>query len=126
MPTVDQMHAVAQAYVDAYKRNDRDAVVSLFAPDAVFEDPVGQPPHDGHDGIAKFWDETHALASIELVPRDVIVCGREMVMLFEVHATVGDSTMIMDAVDVFVVGDDGKISSLKAYWDMARARTRGA
>ena len=24
--------------------------------------------------------------------------------------------------DVFVIGDDGKIVTLKAYWDMARAR----
>ncbi len=126
MPTADEMHAIARAYVDAYKRNDRDAVVALFAPDATFEDPVGQPPHNGHEGIAAFWDQTHALASIELVQRDVIVCGNEMVMIFEVHATVGDSTMILDAVDVFVIGDDGKIASLKAYWDMSRARTRGA
>jgi len=126
MPSQDEMLAVAAAYVDAYRRNDRDGVVALFAPDATFEDPVGQPPHNGHAGIAAFWDETHALAAIELVQRDVIVCGNEMVMIFEVHATVGDSTMILDAVDVFVVDDGGKISSLKAYWDMSRARSRGA
>lgn len=126
MLSQDQMQAVADAYVDAYKRNDRDAVVALFAPDAVFEDPVGQPAHVGHEGIAAFWDQSHALAQIELAPADVIICGNEMVMIFEVHATVGDSTMIIDAVDVFVVDDAGKISSLKAYWDISRARSRGA
>jgi steroid delta-isomerase len=126
MPTQDEMLAVAAAYVDAYKRNDRDGVVALFAPDATFEDPVGQPPHNGHAAIAAFWDEIHVLAAIELVQRDVIVCSNEMVMTLEVHATVGDSTMILDAVDVFVIDDGGKISSLKAFWDMSRARSRGA
>ncbi len=125
MPTTEQIHAIADGYVDAYKRNDKDAVLALFRPDALFEDPVGQPPHHGHEGIGAFWDQSHALAEIELVRRDLIVCGDEMVMIFEVHATVGDSTMVIDAVDVFVVGDDGKIISLKAYWDMSRARARG-
>jgi hypothetical protein len=78
--------------------------------------------HLGHEGIGAYWDQSHAMASIELVKKDVIVCGTEMVMLFEVHATIGDNTMILDAVDVFVIGDDNKIVTLKAYWDMTRAR----
>ena len=122
MPTGDEMLTIADAYVDAYKRNDKDALLGLFKPDAYFEDPVGQPPHLGHEGIGAFWDQSHAMASIELVKKDVIVCGTEMVMLFEVQATIGDNTMIIDAVDVFVIGDDNKIVTLKAYWDMSRAR----
>jgi steroid delta-isomerase len=122
MPTADDMQAISDAYIDAYKRNDKDAVLALFREDAIFEDPVGQPPHLGHEGIAAFWDQSHAMASIELHRKDLIICGSEMAMVFEVHATIGDNTMILDAIDVFVVGDDGKISSLKAYWDMARAR----
>ena len=30
----------------------------------------------------------------------------------------------MDAVEVFVIDDDGRIAELRAYWDMSRARTR--
>ena len=43
-------------------------------------------------------------------------------MTFDIHATIGDSTMVIDAIDVFVVNDENKITTLKAYWDMARAR----
>ena len=40
------------------------------APDAVWYDPVGQPPHVGHDGIAAFWDQTRTMADkIELMPQ---------------------------------------------------------
>jgi len=122
MPTSEEMQAVADGYVDAYKRNDKDALLALFRRDATFEDPVGTPAHVGHAGIGEFWDQSHALAQIELVRQDLIVCGNEMAMRFEVHATVGDATMAIDAIDVFVVDNDGKIASLKAYWDMARAR----
>ena len=34
------------------------------------------------------------------------------------------TTMMMDAVEIFVIDDDGHIAELRAYWDMSRARTR--
>jgi len=117
----DEMIAITNAYVDAYKRNDKQALLALFAADAVFEDPVGTPPNVGHEGIGAFWDQAHALAQIELRSKDVIVCGREMVMQLEIAATVENSTMLIDAIDVVTVNDAGKIATLKAYWDMSKA-----
>ena len=32
--------------------------------------------------------------------------------------------MVMDAVEVFEIDEDGLIIGLKAYWDMSRARPR--
>ena len=54
MPTPDQVTAVIDAYVDGYRRNDKQAVLDLFRPDAVWHDPVGAPPHVGHEGIGAF------------------------------------------------------------------------
>lgn len=123
----DAVRAVVDAYVDAMNRNDEDAYVGLFAPDAVFHDPVGQPPHVGHDGIRAFYRGTRALASdITLTPSDVIVCGTEAVMVFGIRSRVADSEVEIDAVDVFELRDDARIERLKAYWDLTRARTRAA
>ena len=48
----------------------------------------GEPPHVGHEGVGAFWDQARALAeSIELVPSDVIVCGNQAAMVFEIHVT---------------------------------------
>jgi uncharacterized protein (TIGR02246 family) len=127
----DDVRRVVDAYVDAYRRNDKDACVALFAPAAVWHDPVGEPPHVGHEGIAAFWDQARVLAaSIELVPNDVIACGNQAAMVFEIHVTLAApegtpaTKLNMDAVDVFVLDEAGKISELRAYWDMSRARTR--
>ena len=63
--------------------------------------------------------------SIELVPSDVIVSANQAAMVFEIQVTLDTpegeppATMIMDAVEVFVLDDDGKISELRAYWDMS-------
>ena len=127
MPTPEQVKAVAEEYVAASNANDKQAVLSIFAPNAVWFDPVGQPPHVGADGIGAFYDETRALADrIEMKLIDVTVCGAEAAMVLEIHVTIGESEMIMDCVETLEVNDDAKISGMKAYWDMSRARTRGA
>ena len=127
----DEVRGVVDAYVDSYRRNDKQACIDLFAADAVWHDPVGEPPHVGHAGVGAFWDQARVLAeSIELVPSDVIVCANQAAMVFEIHVSLAapegspSTTMIMDAVEVFVLDDAGKISELRAYWDMSRARTR--
>jgi steroid delta-isomerase len=123
MPTPEQVRAAVDAYVDSYRQNSRDAMLGTFAPDAVWHDPVGQPPHEGHEGIGAFWDTVHTMADrIELVPSDVIVCGPEAAMVFTIQAHTRDGGMAFDAVETFLVDDDGKISLLKAYWDMSKAR----
>ena len=86
----ERVRAVVDAYVDAYRRNDRQACLDLFAADAEWHDPVGEPPHVGHEGIGMFWDQAHAMAdSIVLVPNDVIVCANQAAMVFEIHVSIG-------------------------------------
>jgi steroid delta-isomerase len=125
----ERVQAVVEAYVDAYRRNDKQACIALFAPDAVWHDPVGEPPHVGHQGISEFWDQGHAMAeSIVLVPSDIIVCADQAAMVFQIQVTIaGDpkpTVMEMDAVEIFAIDDNGLISEMRAYWDMSRARTR--
>jgi len=123
MPTPEEVKALAEAYIAASNANDKDAVLALFAPDAVWFDPVGQPPHVGHQGVGEFFDQTRALADrIEMKLNDVIVCGTEAAMVLEIHAVMGDGGMIMDCVETLTVDDNRKISGMKAYWDMSRAR----
>jgi steroid delta-isomerase len=127
MPTPEQVKGVAEAYIAASNANDKAAVLAQFAPDTVWFDPVGQPPHVGHEGVGEFYDQSRALADkVEMVLKDVIVSGREAAMILEIHVSIGDGGMIMDCVETLEVNDDGKISAMKAYWDMTRARTRGA
>ena len=127
MPSADEITKSVHAYVEASNRNDKDAVVAMFAPDAVWFDPVGQPPHFGRDGVAAFWDQTRTMADrIEMVLDDVIACGNEAAMRFRIRATVGGNVMEMDGVETFEVDEEGLFTRVKAYWDMTRARTEPA
>ncbi len=125
MPTPEEVKAVAEAYIAASNANDKAAVLALFAPDAVWFDPVGQPPHVGHEGVGEFFDQTRTLADrIEMKLNNVIVCGTEAAMLLEITAVIGDGGMVMDCVETLEVDDAGKIAGMKAFWDMSRARPR--
>ena len=122
MPTPEQVRATVDAYVDAYARNDKTAFLALWAPDGVLEDPVGTPVHQGVEALGAFWDGARELADrIELLPVSVIQAGDEAAMVFEIHAHIGDGGLVMQAVDVMRVGDDGRLASVRAYWDMAAA-----
>jgi steroid delta-isomerase len=126
MLEAERVRSVVDAYVDTYRRDDKQACIDLFAPDAVWHDPVGEPPHVGHEGIGAFWDQARAMAeSIVLEPKDVIVCANQAAMVFEIHANfAGGSGMVIDAVEIFVLDDEARIAQLSAYWDMSRARPR--
>ncbi len=123
MATPEGIRAAVNAYIERSNENDKAAVVAMFAPDAMWYDPVGQPAHEGRTGVAEFWDQTRTMADrIEMKPRDVIVAGNEAALIMEIHATIGGNTMVMDCVETFAVDDDGLFSLVKAYWDMGNAR----
>ena len=123
MPTVDQIRATIDAYVDAYGRNDKDAFLALWAEGGELEDPVGTPVHVGIEALGAFWDTARELVDrIELVPDEVVVCADQAAMVFTILARIGDGGMRMRAVDVFRVDEAGRIASIHAYWDLAAAQ----
>ncbi len=123
MPTPEQVRSAVDAYCTAYGTTDKQAFLDLFTDDGVVLDPVGTPEHVGRDARAAFWDGVHGMAeSISFDVQHVHVCAEQAAMVFTINAHVGDGGMAIDAVDVFTVDDDGKITRLAAYWDMAAAR----
>lgn len=126
MATPEQVRAAVDSYVAAYQQNDRAQLLEAFAPDGAMEDPVGTPPHVGRDAIGAFWDSAHQLAErLSFDVRDVVVCGSEAVMVFQIKAEMGDGGLLIDAVDVFEVDDDGKITQVKAFFDLSTATPLG-
>jgi steroid Delta-isomerase len=123
MPSPEQVRAALDAYAAAYNRNDRDAFLDVFADDGVIVDPVGTPAHEGREARGAFWDTVHQMTErITFDVKDVVVCGNEAAMVFSINAGSGEGGGVkIDVVDIFEVDDDGKVTLMKAYWDMSRA-----
>jgi steroid delta-isomerase len=124
MPTPDELRAVVDEYVEAMSTSDKAAYVAMFADDATVEDPVGSGVRRGRDEIAEFWDMVHTLSeTITLVPTGPArAAGNEVAFPMQAVSDVGGTKMVVDIIDTFVVDDAGKISSMRAFWDMAEMR----
>lgn len=120
----------ALASMHAVVRGAKAEWLELFAPDAVVQDPVGPSPldpegrgHHGREGIEGFWDSTIATTDrIRFHIHDSFAAGEEVANVGFIRTQLPDGS-VMDAEGVFVyrVGEDGKLRSMRAFWEFDRA-----
>ena len=108
---------------------DREGWLSLFADDAVVQDPVGESPldptgqgHRGRDAIGNFYDTVIAPGTMEKFEiTSSHPAGDECANVVDIRNVLGDQVMEMRMVVVYRANDAGKLVSLKAYWDFNKA-----
>ncbi|GLI01474.1 nuclear transport factor 2 family protein [Phytohabitans aurantiacus] len=123
--------AAAQRSYSAVARGDLDGWLSVYAEDAILEDPVGPSMfdpegkgHHGHEGLSAFWKSAIApVARFEFTITDSFAnpgsdtCANigtiKAILADGSHAT---THLIM----VYVVDRDGLVTSMKAYWEPNR------
>jgi steroid delta-isomerase len=107
---------------------DREQWLSLWAEDGWVEDPIGTSfidptglGHHGADGRAAFWDNNMAPNSIVFDLHDSFACGNEVANIATITITIpGGATTRCDGVFAYRVNEDGKLLSLRAFWELDR------
>lgn len=107
------------------KENDREGWLALFTDDAVVEDPVGVSPfdggvggHRGKEAITKFRDSVIAtMDSFDYEIERCYVCGDEAAAVVTFHIVSGGHNMDMDVVNIYKTDGNGKLVSLRSFWD---------
>ena len=119
----------SQASYAAVVAKDKERWLSLFADDAVLEDPVGpsffDPEGTGHRGkeaIGGFWDI--AIAPVEeftFTIRDSFANGNACANVGTFSTRLEDGTCAdTDLIAVYRLDDDGRIRSMCAHWEVER------
>ncbi len=130
-PTARQLGQASMAAIEAM---DRQAWLDLFAADAVVEDPVGpslfDPEGKGHrgaEGIGAFFDNVIAVnQSIKFTIHQSYLCGDEAANVGVIRITFGGGAAVeVDGVYVYRRSPEGKIASLRAYWEPDAIRSVG-
>jgi steroid delta-isomerase len=112
-PTSAHMKAVLQMYVDHFNAGELQAVVGLFADDAVVEDPVGQSLKRGKKMIAEFYKQAiEGGAKLRLAAPICGSYGKSAAIAFQVTS----GPIVINVIDVMAFNDVGKIVGMKAYW----------
>jgi steroid Delta-isomerase len=118
------IRSAVEQYCAAFTAGDQDAYVGLFADGAWIEDPVGTPRFEGKEAIAGFFAQNQTLAdNIELRQTGPVrVAAGECAFPMQARPNMGGATMVVDIVDVMTFDDDGKITTMRAFWDPAEMR----
>ena len=113
---------------DAAMARDKEAWLAVFADDAVVEDPVGpshfDPEGRGHRGkeaISKFFDMAIAPSELTFNFEKSYVCGNEEANVGNIVIKAAGYEVVAEGVFTYRVDDNGKITALRAYWELDKA-----
>ncbi len=122
--TARELARRSQAAVAA---KDRDAWLSLFASDAVLQDPIGPSPldplgagHRGRDAIAAFYD--NVIAPPERITFEIersYQCGDEVADVGVIRTTLagGQHVAVVRGVYTYRSNGAGQLAALRAFWE---------
>lgn len=121
--------AASQRSYSAVAKGDLAEWLTVYAEDAVLEDPVGPSMfdaegkgHQGHAGISAFWKlAIEPIETFEFTINDSFANGNTCANIGRIKTAFADgSYTTTDLVMVYVVNDEGRVASMKAYWEPDR------
>lgn len=122
MPTAEHMHAAVHAYVRALNAADLDAIVALYADDAVVEDPVGSPPKKGLAEIRAFYAGSVAMQLEVALEGPIRAVASEAAFAFSVSFAMNGQRMTIHPIDVFRFNEAGQVEHMRAFFGSDNVR----
>ncbi len=119
MPAPDErIREVVTQYLDRVAHGTADEVGALYADDATGEDPVGSDVLVGKDQIRAFYATLEPLEQ-EAVLGDLRIAAGQAAFGFELRTTSDGTTYVVTPIDVMTFDDEGRITSMRAFWGAA-------
>lgn len=116
MPTPEAMEAAVHTYVEAFDKQDPALAASIFADDAVIDDPIGSPPKVGKAAILQFYTESMATGAKLVLQGPVRVATAHAAFAMQVRLNWGGKDMAIDVIDTFAFDEAGKVKQMQAYF----------
>jgi steroid Delta-isomerase len=131
MPEECSARDLARRSQAAVKAKDRAGWLSLFAADAVVQDPIGPSPldpggagHRGLEAIAAFYDAVIAPNdSITFEIEDSYLCGDEVADVGVIRTVLpgGTHVAVVHGVYTYRSNGAGQLLALRAFWEFDNA-----
>ena len=111
----ERIREVIEAYVDRVAHGSADEVLALYADGATVEDPVGTEVREGLEAIREFYAPLEGLDQEGRLVTARIAAG-QAAFQFELTTKAGNKTYTLSPIDVMTFDDDGRITSMRAFW----------
>ncbi len=121
MADANYIRQVYDRYPEMVTKGDVEGIVELYAEDATIEDPIGSELHRGRDAIRAFYKAAAGTVTMKRTG-PVRVAGNEAATPLVVLIGPAGKQQVLDIISAMVFGDDGKITSMRAFWSMDAMR----
>ena len=130
MSTEHPARAAAKRSMDCVHAKKREDWIANFAEDGCIEDPIGKsaldPSGEGHRGkqaIGAFWDRMIGPNRVMFDIDRSYACGNECANIGTITTVMENGTTTMvHGVFTYRVNDDGKVTNLRAYWEIGNLK----
>lgn len=113
--------ALFAEYTNAVTATDVERIVAIYAPEAKIQIPVGGPVHDGIDAIHAFYRDNELAESLE-VAGAACVAGLEAAVPLRATVRQNGRLLELDVIDVCEIDAQGRVLSMRAFFDLDGAR----
>jgi len=120
MVAEERVRRAVDRYMEAWSEGNRQQLLDVFAEDGEMTDPVGTQPLVGRKAIGEFWDFAHQDGEKTITHRSerIVVCANEALLEFVIEVRLpNNSGLDLRAFNHFVVNEEDRIQSLRAFWD---------
>ncbi|AZI35571.1 delta(5)-3-ketosteroid isomerase [Caenibius tardaugens NBRC 16725] len=110
---------VFKRYGEAHSAGDVDAILALFADDAVVRDPANAPEHRGKSALRAFFEagiEASGGPIAMTLEGNVRIAGNEGAAAYIVRTINSSPVFRVDTLDVMTFNEQGLIAQMIAYW----------
>lgn len=118
-PPVDHIRQVFVDYARHHSAGDVDAILSLFADDAVIRDPVDQPEIRGKAAIGGFFragiEQSGGPLEMKL-DGAVRIAGNQGAAGYIIRTVNASPVFRVESMDVMTFNEEGLITRMDAYW----------
>src|SRR5215813_3454381 len=117
----ERISRAVRAYFLTIRAMDADAFANTFAEDGTTFDPVGTPGITGRDALREFLSSIcKNFKSVGLTEEHVFVAGNGAAVKWIGRGTSATGREVkFEGIDVFEINEDGKIQTVRAYWNPA-------
>ena len=115
----------AMKSIAAVQNKDREGWLGLWHPEGHIQDPVGVSPldptgegHWGIEAITAFYDNVIATGDVRFHIRESFACGDECANVGTITTRSADGSVSRcELVMLYRVDGEGKVLSLRAFWE---------
>ena len=116
MSLTEKITDAVHTYLSSFEKKDLDAIMGIYADDCWIEDPVGTERKVGREAIREFYQLGVSMGVKMTLESEIRIAGNEAAFAFRLEADTPDGTMTVRPIDVMVFNDEGKVTSMRAFF----------